>query len=659
MKLTFAKAEHLKRNATKSPELKQILSSLKPVLNDFVGEVQRSLGYFTNTHRDASIQYMMGLGSAFRLPGLQKFLSEKLQLDVRKLQKLERLVGDEVVTAPVYTENVLSFAVAYGLALQGLHSARLHTNLLPQEIRVERLIRAKKPWAVTAAAALLFGTAILAMGYNRQFVAVASQEVKEKMKKVDEVAATASRFDGEVKNQLDLIEKHKNAVKSIILGQEERLNWIQFNNFVNRALPKPDGSNLNTAVMKDDPKSAKQLFWNYNAQQTWLKFQAQQKGTAKAADKLDEEELRDDLVQANVESMYCVYTPSLSGYFNSVKADSFMWNTMSEKDQKNTPAADAKGWVVELRGYTYNRFGFKFVQKAIVENLARTPIHVATLQEVVAPPAEGASADAAKTAQQGAPSAGATAPQTSSASATSAPAAGATAAPGAAGEAAKDDYNQVSHVALYRFVSKTEFDPATFELINSRVADGFVGGTGGGAAGSMMMGAMGGGGGGQGQGGAGGPPSAMGLGGGGTGSVASTSGWSPLGSEGGGSGGAPGMGMGMGMGMGGIRMGQGGQGGMAAQSKQMTMPQMGAGMAGRSGFGLPMGGTGFPGAAMSQPEEEKKKKGVHRRTEFVILFVWREPTKFSDDLMPPEDTAAPASGGTGMGMGMGMGGGRN
>src|SRR5437868_9715652 len=42
LKLTFAKAEHLKRNATKSgPELKKILAALKPVLNDFVGEVQR------------------------------------------------------------------------------------------------------------------------------------------------------------------------------------------------------------------------------------------------------------------------------------------------------------------------------------------------------------------------------------------------------------------------------------------------------------------------------------------------------------------------------------------------------------------------------------------------------------------------------------------
>src|SRR4029079_19538519 len=95
LKMTFAKAEHLKRNATKSPDLKKILAALKPVLNDFVGEVQRSLGYFTNTHRDAPPAYMIGLGNAFRLPGLQKFLSEKLQMEVRKLAKMERLSGDQ------------------------------------------------------------------------------------------------------------------------------------------------------------------------------------------------------------------------------------------------------------------------------------------------------------------------------------------------------------------------------------------------------------------------------------------------------------------------------------------------------------------------------------------------------------------------------------
>src|SRR5262249_50806455 len=91
LKLTFAKAEHIKRNAMKSPELKQILTALKPVFNDFVSEVQRSLGYFSNTHRDSKIEYLIGLGSGFQMVGLQRFLSEKLQLEVRLLKSLQRL----------------------------------------------------------------------------------------------------------------------------------------------------------------------------------------------------------------------------------------------------------------------------------------------------------------------------------------------------------------------------------------------------------------------------------------------------------------------------------------------------------------------------------------------------------------------------------------
>jgi Tfp pilus assembly PilM family ATPase len=86
LKLTFAKAEHLKRNAAKSPDLKKILAALKPVLFDLAGELQRSLNYFSNTHRSARIQHLIGVGNGFHLPGLQVFLREKLELPVHKLQ---------------------------------------------------------------------------------------------------------------------------------------------------------------------------------------------------------------------------------------------------------------------------------------------------------------------------------------------------------------------------------------------------------------------------------------------------------------------------------------------------------------------------------------------------------------------------------------------
>ncbi|HEV3081531.1 MAG TPA: type IV pilus assembly protein PilM [Gemmataceae bacterium] len=631
MKLTFAKAEHLKRNATKSPELKQILSSLKPVLNDFVGEVQRSLGYFTNTHRDAAIQYMIGLGSAFRLPGLQKFLSEKLQLDVRKLQKLERLAGDEVVTAPVFSENVLSFAVAYGLSLQGLHAARLHTNLLPQEIRVERLIRAKKPWAVTAAASLLIGTAMLAIGYNRQFVAVASPLVKEKMKKVDEVDSKSRKFASDVVTVQQSIEAHKAAVKSIVIGQDEKLNWILFNSFVNRALPKPDGSNLNTVPTKPDTISAKDIYWKYNGQLAYQKFLAQQRGTAKALDKVDEDDWRDDLVQANVESMYCIYCPNLAAYYANLKADpEARHDTMTDKDFKTPP--EGGGWVVELRGYTYHRGRLKFVRKAVVENLQRLPIRVA--QDKPATP-DGA--------QTGAPDQ-ATPPVAATPAATPpAQPAGAAGATGAAEGDKKDNLNEVSHVVLFRLRSDEKFDPMGFQLISGRFADSLVGG-GGGAAG--MMPGM--------------PGQAAGQGGAGETKVTGGSAvsWSPLGSEG--SGGSASSGGTMGMpGFGGPRGGQRQGGGGVNPDKFMKMMQPSMGGQGNTmrpptGFGGP-DSTGMLGGA--EPDEGKKKKGVHTRTEFVILFVWKEP--LSAELLSKEEgaAAAPAPSGIGLG-GMNMGGAR-
>jgi type IV pilus assembly protein PilM len=239
LKLTFAKAEHVKRNATKSPDLKKILSALKPVLNDFVGEVQRSLGYFTNTHRDAQVEYVVGLGNAFRLPGLQKFLSEKLQLEVKKLQKIERLDGDAVTTAPAFTQNIMSFAVAYGLALQGLKRTRLHTNLLPHDIRFERMIRAKKPWAVTIAASLLLGAACLGMGYKLQYYAVAAPVIKDAIDRDTRKAQDVVNETRQVDNRKGEVEKAENWIRGIVKGQDDRIDWLLLDRFVNECLPIP------------------------------------------------------------------------------------------------------------------------------------------------------------------------------------------------------------------------------------------------------------------------------------------------------------------------------------------------------------------------------------------------------------------------------------
>ena len=93
---------------------------MRGVFNDFASEVNRSIGFYSSVNRTAKIAKIVGLGNGFKLPGLQKFLQQNLSHEVEKLETFAKLAGDEVKTAPQFQENLASFAVAYGLGVQGL-----------------------------------------------------------------------------------------------------------------------------------------------------------------------------------------------------------------------------------------------------------------------------------------------------------------------------------------------------------------------------------------------------------------------------------------------------------------------------------------------------------------------------------------------------------
>jgi type IV pilus assembly protein PilM len=622
LKLTFAKAEHLKRNATKSApaDLKKILTSLKPVLNDFVGEVQRSLGYFTNTHRDANVEYMMGLGSAFRLPGLQKFLAEKLQLDVRKLGKLERLTGDSVVTAPAFNENVLSFAVAYGLALQGLAVARLQTNLLPPEIQVERLIRAKKPWAVAAAAALLAGTFFGPyLGYALDFRAVNTES--EPLKPAVAESESVSKRASDLKRQFDEKEKaakaEEDAVKSIISGQEERPNWIELHKFISESVPRPDGSNLS-----DRPR--REFFLN-KGQAAYAKYLARR---AAAGGKDEMADIDPNLVQFNIVGFDARYFGDLAAVYTALtggKPPVVDKKDIRPVEQANTPPKEKEGgWLVELRGYTYHVGGRRFVLDGLVQAIANAGVK--TRPAASTPGTTSA--------------AGATTPAPASATSPAAPD-GTT----PAGSTPENDHrviDRVSHVMLFKVMPSD-----TGTLINSSAVAGLAGGQGGGGymGGAAGTAPPGGGGAAEPGGGMGGmPPGGMGMMGGmvrggesggaagGAGNLAGSRGnWRPLlggaASGGGFAGMMPGGGGGM-MGAGAGTMPPAG----------MSVPPMGAGM-------VPPGGgmtTPLPGGGTTTTQPSRSTSG---RTEFIILLFWKEHAPSDKYLPEPPPTETTGGGG--------------
>jgi type IV pilus assembly protein PilM len=408
LKLTFAKAEHLKRNAAKSPDMASILRAIKPVLTDFVGEVQRSLGYFTNTHRDAHVAHLVGLGSAFKLPGLQKYLADKLSLEVKKPTKFEKIYGDSVLNDPLFQENLLTFPVAYGLALQGLGQARLATNLLPKEIIQDRLIRAKKPYAAAAAAALLVGLGGMAMGFSAPYAAITNKNIDAG---IDATKSASSAFDKqntEFTGKLDASKAEQQRVKTIIAGQEERLNWPRFVEVFTATMPRPGaGGNLN--LTKGDPPVnstiapfSQEEMWKGEgmagqAALDWFNRRMQRGVRIEEAMADDRSDHPKSLALVNVETVHTRYVTDINAFLQAADTQvqekfnipiaEWMKDEEREKDESRggrwKPKGPAEGgWVIEVRGYTDHDKGRTFVNQTLLRNLQRTDTFAKDEQKV-------------------------------------------------------------------------------------------------------------------------------------------------------------------------------------------------------------------------------------------------------------------------------------
>ena len=242
MKLTFAKAEHLKCNATKAPDPRAVFQALRPVFNDYVSEIQRSIGYFSSVNRDAKVTKIVGAGNGFKLAGLQKFLQQNLQYDVQRVDNFQALVGDTVLNAPLFQENVLSFVVPYGLALQALKLTRIHTTLLPAEIATARQIRRKKPWAVATAASLLFGLAMSTAGYSNVANSVSESKFGDAEKKVDALKKLEGDHKKNFSDSETAFKSAQDEGQKLVTAIDTREMWLEVYRAINECLPRDTGN---------------------------------------------------------------------------------------------------------------------------------------------------------------------------------------------------------------------------------------------------------------------------------------------------------------------------------------------------------------------------------------------------------------------------------
>ena len=199
-KISFAKAEKLKREAATSKYAKQIFQAMRSVFADLVQEVQRSIGYYQSMNRDSELGKVVGLGSTFQLPGLQKFLKQQLQMDVQKPSAWARATIDGKRESEL-VGKVGTLTTAYGLALQGLGVEKVSANILPAHVLQQRMWQAKQPWIAAAAACVAVGAGLYGARY---FVdrAELSEATAGITRIVSPVVADATRYQQEAEEAI-------------------------------------------------------------------------------------------------------------------------------------------------------------------------------------------------------------------------------------------------------------------------------------------------------------------------------------------------------------------------------------------------------------------------------------------------------------------------
>lgn len=240
LKLTFVKAEHLKRNATEADDPKAVFQAMRPVFSDLLSEIQRSLGYFTSIDKAAKIGNMLALGNALKLPGLQRYLSQNLEHDVKPVTEFQQLSAGSAGGKSQFKDNILSFAVAYGLCLQGLGKAELQTNLLPEEIVRTRLVLSKKPWAVAGAAAILAGLTFNYFSHVSAWRETDNEAMKSAESQAQAVQTTAAGYQSEKESTHSEFETVAQTGEKLVSNVEGRLRWLELLKAIDTALPKDE-----------------------------------------------------------------------------------------------------------------------------------------------------------------------------------------------------------------------------------------------------------------------------------------------------------------------------------------------------------------------------------------------------------------------------------
>lgn len=376
LKLTHAKAEQLKRNARNAEDPKALFRAMRPVFNDLVSEIQRSLTFFRSIDKNATLSKIVLLGNTAKLPGLRQFLTSQLEMDIVKVSELRHLTGPEVVSQSAFQENVLTFAPAYGLCIQGLDEGVLKTNLLPAELKEERFVRSKKPWILAAISMIMLGMLVGWFFYTvmlyRSSDAFAADGVDwaSAKKAAKEVKETSEKLISTDTEQRRTLEKIKLMNNELVSSYESKNQWIELLKAINDQLPRDpriSGDNVNPLEVSFEDRETiylqyieshftKSVEQQLNKLEKFYQVQFSRTGE-------EEEEASPDKGKSDADNAADGADSGEESNAPPPAAGATPQPTDSAVSVKAKPNLTGPGWVIEIKGHHYHNSNDSMMKK--------------------------------------------------------------------------------------------------------------------------------------------------------------------------------------------------------------------------------------------------------------------------------------------------------
>jgi len=246
--ISFEEAENLKRKAATSKQADKLFGAMRPILDDLIGEIQRSIGYYKAQTRNVRIEQVVLLGNAFKLHGLVEYFAKSLDYEVALLDTVRRIKVGSDTDAAKFEPELPNYGVALGLGLQGLGLARVNIDMMPEDIVRARVLRRKIPFAAVAVGLLALP---ILLGF------------RSARRDIDRYEEAIRPIDAEIRGLEGLIKKEDEAknldpmasqLKEFAAIGEGRREWLYFFDGLNKAVNEIErGRFLLSSIAEVDP----------------------------------------------------------------------------------------------------------------------------------------------------------------------------------------------------------------------------------------------------------------------------------------------------------------------------------------------------------------------------------------------------------------------